>query len=177
MSKYYVQCSKCLSKAVVEVEAAPYRSICASCEGECRVMGKVQGDRYARVENRCPCDSRCTGAQGPTCDCSCGGANHGSNLVVPVVVEAGIVKIQIVATEEAKARRAEVEALVAEAKAAIEARWGEILAAKARGEWIQDWSSFMAAGRARDGIRHALKLNSHKGRTNGLRKVIAEVAA
>lgn len=29
----------------------------------------------------CPeitCDSRCTHAKGSTCDCSCGGANHGS---------------------------------------------------------------------------------------------------
>ncbi len=25
------------------------------------------------------CDSRCLGAIGPNCDCSCGGANHGLN--------------------------------------------------------------------------------------------------
>jgi hypothetical protein len=25
------------------------------------------------------CDVRCTGATGPKCDCSCGGANHGSD--------------------------------------------------------------------------------------------------
>ena len=25
------------------------------------------------------CTSRCTNAQGPTCDCSCGGHNHGAD--------------------------------------------------------------------------------------------------
>jgi hypothetical protein len=25
------------------------------------------------------CDARCMGATGPSCDCSCGGANHGAN--------------------------------------------------------------------------------------------------
>lgn len=25
------------------------------------------------------CDSRCTGAIGPNCECQCGGANHGAN--------------------------------------------------------------------------------------------------
>jgi hypothetical protein len=25
------------------------------------------------------CDRRCTGATGPKCDCSCGGANHGAD--------------------------------------------------------------------------------------------------
>lgn len=25
------------------------------------------------------CDARCTGATGPKCDCSCGGANHGAD--------------------------------------------------------------------------------------------------
>lgn len=177
MSRYYVQCSKCLTKAVIETETYPHRPVCVACEGECRVMGRVEGDRFARVEERCPCDERCTSAQGPKCECSCGGANHGSNLLVPVVVEAGIVKVQIVATDEAKARRVEVEALTAEAKAAIERKFGALLEAKRRGEWIQDWASFMEAGRMRDGIRHALKLNSHKGRIGGLKKVIDACAA
>jgi hypothetical protein len=29
------------------------------------------------VVTECPCDARCTGAKGHTCECSCGGANHG----------------------------------------------------------------------------------------------------
>lgn len=29
-----------------------------------------------------PCDARCTGARGPNCECSCGGANHGHGNAV-----------------------------------------------------------------------------------------------
>lgn len=32
-----------------------------------------------RVVESVACDARCTGARGPKCDCSCGGANHGAN--------------------------------------------------------------------------------------------------
>ena len=31
------------------------------------------------VRADCPCDPRCTGAHGPSCECSCGGANHGAD--------------------------------------------------------------------------------------------------
>jgi hypothetical protein len=30
-----------------------------------------------QVNTSVPCDARCTGAVGHTCECSCGGANHG----------------------------------------------------------------------------------------------------
>lgn len=34
----------------------------------------------ATLSEKHKCDSRCTNAKGPTCVCSCGGANHGSGL-------------------------------------------------------------------------------------------------
>lgn len=36
----------------------------------------VKGRLVAEIE----CGSRCTGATGPACDCSCGGKNHGGGL-------------------------------------------------------------------------------------------------
>ena len=32
-----------------------------------------------------PCDAKCVFAIGKTCDCSCGGKNHGSGLLAPVI--------------------------------------------------------------------------------------------
>ncbi len=32
-----------------------------------------------RVVDTCPCDRRCTHATGHSCECSCGGANHGKD--------------------------------------------------------------------------------------------------
>lgn len=31
-----------------------------------------------RLVEDAPCNAKCTGAFGPSCDCSCGGANHGA---------------------------------------------------------------------------------------------------
>jgi hypothetical protein len=57
-----------------------------------RFMGRVEGARLTRMESRTPCDGRCIGAVGPSCDCSCGGENHGMTRLVDVAVDAGSVK-------------------------------------------------------------------------------------
>jgi hypothetical protein len=44
---------------------------CPTCRRE-RIANTVSG----RVTDQ-PCGSRCMGATGPSCDCACGGANHG----------------------------------------------------------------------------------------------------
>ena len=44
---------------------------CPTCGRE-RIANTVSG----RVTDQ-PCGSRCMGATGPSCDCACGGANHG----------------------------------------------------------------------------------------------------
>ncbi len=48
--------------------------------GRCPSCGRkmVYGALMARVSANVPCDARCTGARGHTCDCSCGGKNHGA---------------------------------------------------------------------------------------------------
>ena len=47
-------------------------AICKDC-GNLMSQGKIKGLLRPDV----PCDARCTGARGHSCDCSCGGANHG----------------------------------------------------------------------------------------------------
>jgi|ERR1051325_3043711 hypothetical protein len=56
-----------------------------------KIMGKVHRNRLVNIELQTPCDGRCTGAQGPSCDCQCGGANHGSNKLVEVIRDAGAI--------------------------------------------------------------------------------------
>ena len=36
---------------------------------------------YGEVSMTRACDARCMGARGPSCSCSCGGANHGAGFV------------------------------------------------------------------------------------------------
>jgi hypothetical protein len=48
--------------------------------GICSVCGHAMkyGILKAFLRPECPCDARCTNARGHNCECSCGGANHGS---------------------------------------------------------------------------------------------------
>lgn len=51
--------------------------------GLCPSCGKAMqyGVLRATVREEVKCDARCTHARGHTCDCSCGGANHGMDGV------------------------------------------------------------------------------------------------
>lgn len=46
--------------------------LCRNC-GKAMDYGILQGHLRPEVK----CDARCTSARGHSCDCSCGGANHG----------------------------------------------------------------------------------------------------
>ena len=76
------------------------------CGGQVFYMGQVHGDQYVKMEDRSACDGRCTDACGPSCDCKCGGANHGTGKMVQTVVANG--KIKVVDLSEQDIQRAEV---------------------------------------------------------------------
>ena len=52
--------------------------LCPSCNGNNTRSTIVHGS-YSPDHK---CDPRCTGAHGGDCDCSCGGANHGSDYLI-----------------------------------------------------------------------------------------------
>jgi len=87
-ARWFVRCVRCLGVAAVDGRPAP--NMRCTCGGRVRVMGKVtptgrlQGERL-----EVPCDSRCTNALGPSCDCSCRGQNHGTHRLVVVHYDAG----------------------------------------------------------------------------------------
>lgn len=86
---YYHKCNDCLTPF-----ASTERHIDeCDCTGAVTFMGVVHGDTYTQTANRAPCDGRCTHAMGPTCDCGCGGVNHGTGRVVSTVVKEGKVKV------------------------------------------------------------------------------------
>lgn len=46
----------------------------------CECGGWATGERViGKFSNKKMCDSRCMGSKGTTCECSCGGANHGAS--------------------------------------------------------------------------------------------------
>ncbi len=123
--RFYWKCHDCLTPFAVDGE---YRSMSCACGGSAWCMGQVTGARLSKSVFRCPCDGRCTGATGPSCDCSCGGENHGSNLLVEVAVDAGPVpsaRVTVDAKSLARAEeyRAAIAPLLAECKRLRSGKW------------------------------------------------------
>lgn len=50
----------------------PNEVFCVECHARC-----VVNEIYGRFVNTIACSAKCTGAVGQSCDCSCGGENHG----------------------------------------------------------------------------------------------------
>lgn len=86
---YYHKCLDCLTP----FSSTEKKIDECDCCGPVILMGIVHGDKFVKHENRPACDGRCTHAHGPTCDCACGGANHGTGRVVNVIVSEGKVKV------------------------------------------------------------------------------------
>jgi hypothetical protein len=172
--RYYYRCADCLTAMVAE-EGLRKSTVCA-CGGKLRMMGEVRRHRVVNVELHTPCDGRCTGAQGPACDCQCGGENHGSMRVVKVVTDLGPARVTAVDGDVQIARAQEYRQLVIEVDEAIRASYlGPTFEARKVGAWVADitrWHAceHIAAGRAR-----AIKLKTHNGRTAALRKLLAHI--
>ncbi len=114
--KWFLRCRGCLSVMATQAERPASGMRCSACEGAIEVMGMVRQQRIVRIEDHCPCDDRCTMAAGPHCDCQCGGKNHGSKIVVQVVVDVGGIP-RITPVNPEKARRVYGEWLLAKKKA------------------------------------------------------------
>lgn len=51
------------------------------CVAHGRRVGWLTANEIKGTVTDCPCDGRCTSARGHSCECSCGGANHGSDYL------------------------------------------------------------------------------------------------
>jgi hypothetical protein len=128
------RCVDCLS--VVFVESQERSLLCGVCAGSMEPMGRVARNRVFDAERRCPCDVRCTSAQGPNCECSCGGANHGSNAVVEVIRDLGPIPTlgRPKCAADAIARAAEFRAAVGP----VEAEHDALQEQRCRNRWLTD---------------------------------------
>jgi hypothetical protein len=84
LNRFFFRCPRCLFKFTADVDSykRPDVEACPVCAREyVECLGATKGV----VSWATPCNDVCTYAEGPTCSCSCGGKNHGSRLVIPVV--------------------------------------------------------------------------------------------
>ena len=133
------------------------------CDGRLELLGRVgRKPGLWRDSERCACDARCTNAPGPSCDCSCGGVNHGTKRVVPVEVAAGgVPRLKVECAAECKARAAEYAAAAEPHRARLRAM------REARAERYGSRPSGEERGLA-DALSKIAALRTHKARLKAL---------
>ena len=177
MPRYFVRCRECLGVDAIEAPEHPPALLCGSCQGPVEVMGRVHRERLVREELRCPCDDRCTGARGPSCNCKCGGPNHGTGRLVSVLVHVGDVPA-LSAPRDAtirQARAAEYRALRDAVRTAWDGRFGAAVRAKEGGEYLDGYAfgRYLDGKRARRDVSDACALRTHAGRVKALAELLA----
>lgn len=166
-ARHFYRCLGCL--AVFAVEGKRHGELRCACGGPTTWMGQVHRTRLQKTEERCPCDARCTCARGPSCDCSCGGANHGTGAVVKVVVSD--TSVPVATNAPSIERRDEFRAASAAALSRIRSRYGAYVDDFRNGVWIHDRHIWYAVNQALNALRHARALKSHGGRMKALAAV------
>lgn len=172
--RHYYRCRSCCHVVACEgtldtqQTANGGREIVARCvcDGKLELLGRVARARRGLVldSERCACDARCTNAPGPSCDCKCGGVNHGTHRVVPIEIGAGGIPRLVVADEAACKARA------AEYAAAMEPHRAELRALRAaRPEWRNSPTDAEYALSTALGKISALR--THKGRLAAIAKL------
>lgn len=181
--RWFYRCCDCLSVVASETDVK-YRDErgrerygeCGACGGRMEFMGETKRDRLVKHGFECPCDARCTHARGPSCDCRCGGANHGSGAVVPVTYDAGPVpRFQV--EPQARYLGEQYRALVRQVQTAIDEKYGAIVARKCRGEYLgaDEYRWYLrGAGLTRE-LHAGCELRTHQARNRRLRATLAEV--
>jgi hypothetical protein len=171
MKRFYYRCSDCCSVTAIEAECAPV-DLRGSCGGTMELMGEVRRFMVWNVENHAACDSRCTGAGGPSRNCACGGANHGTGAVREVLRNGqGIPTVSACDVARGEAFRSALES----ARARYKLHHGRAIALRDSGSWV-DSDSYWAMENDRAAISHARGLKSYSGRMKALAAVCAAKA-
>lgn len=171
IARHYYRCRACCHVVAVEgkleTEQAPNGATvpiarCA-CDGRLELLGRV-GPKPGlwRDSERCACDARCTNAPGPSCDCRCGGANHGTGRVVPVEVAAGgVPRLRVDCADACRARAAEYAAAAEPHRARLRAmRQVRADSGRLRPTWEEQALA--------DALGKIAALRTHKGRLRAL---------
>ena len=152
MRNYY-RCADCLRIAVLEEDRAKWYNrtdMACGCGGRLEFMGTVKAGKLTKTSYETPCDDRCTGALGPYCSCHCGGANHGSQLILKVERITGSVP-ELELGGDSKERGLAYRELWDKALAEWKSRHGALVDRKNDGVWLsrEEFSTYLDAMRDR----------------------------
>jgi len=156
-TRHFWKCPLCLTVAATEGNNVSSLN-CGHCKVSMNYMGRVSQNRLVQTHERCACDARCTGAVGPSCDCVCGGVNHGRNAVVEVTVDCGPVPVaQVKPTAQALWDLKEYQALREKLQAELKT--------------LHPSKDYMKRQRITGALWKAATMTSHAGRMRTLRAI------
>jgi len=145
------------------------------CGGESlEYMGYVHRDPRVLLDERtaCACNTLCTDAAGPCCNCTCGGKNHGTHRYVQIEYVKGSVPKAVKADQKALDRAAEFLGLVEACEEKIKFQYGPSIAKMEQGVRV-DYSTWLEI---RNTYRTFLKIQAfkiHSRRVAELKKFLA----
>jgi hypothetical protein len=185
--RYYYRCSDCLAVAVTEARIPEVRpdnwsaprpnAVCDACEGRIEYLGEAERHTLAHLDGWRPaCDGKCVGARGPSCDCKCGGENHGTGLMVPVYTHSEIPRVGI--PKEAAAKGSEYRALRERFRAAWDARYKSVTERK-RYEYLgpELFRRFLDGQQLWKEYSAAKSLRTHTARNKKLARLIEQATS
>jgi len=182
MARYFIRCVDCLAVGAVDVpDPKPYEpavrpGVCP-CGGRTESMGRVERARLVHDSIVSACDARCTSARGPSCDCHCGGKNHGSRLVVAIAIDAGPLPRYELSPNRGRALEYRVARREAELRLAA-LNGDDLVARKLRGAYLSsgDFARYRRIGEGHRRIRKAESGRTHAGRLKSLAAVEPDLA-
>ncbi len=153
MERHFFKCRLCLTPWTEEFNEDPLvqrygnafskLTTCPFCESLLEkppvrfysYMGKVHREHLEKqAGERSACDARCTNALGPSCDCQCGGENHGTNLTVAVIQSSAVPSK--ISPEKAMERKNEYLKALEEAQAIFFDRYQKTWEDKRAGRFV-----------------------------------------
>lgn len=185
--RHYYRCMDCLTVAATEEKLPENRQVygparvdaaCDACGGGIEYMGVVVRETVQHVTGyRAICDGKCISARGPSCDCKCGGENHGSGMVVPVIETSGIPRLGIKGPQ-AKLAGEIWRGLIARYKLAWKARYGYVVEQKNLGRYLDgsEFARYREAGQTTSRF-YAIRDGRTAARGRKLEALIAEISA
>lgn len=149
MNNHYYKCKACLHPVVITSDQVKMisgrKDLQCECGGKMDHMGQVyQENKYKKTEEQCACDERCVSATGPKCVCGCHGENHGSGLMIEVVVETGKVVFKAFTPEDIErghiylAKEKELSSLFSQ-------HWAPVVKDINSGKWTNLWHDYRDA--------------------------------
>lgn len=175
--RLYYRCTDCLATVCIETEKR-VKAECGICGCEyMEFMGEVVGKDWQKVERVShSCNEACVTAQGPNCDCACGGANHGAGFQYSLeVVASGKVRITLDTDKEKRVAIAkEYQDAIGSAVSRIKDKMGHSWEKYQSGVWMESKSIWWICKGYDLALNNALKGKQHKSRMSKLVAIAAE---